>query len=158
MKAFLLPALAALPLAAHTYPVTLGTFTALPGGARFKLRLSAHHVHPALERLKGGRVALRDGEAYDPALLTAYFDRTLALLGPKGEVLRFTLVKQDLDPTDLVVTLEVLVDDLNGWRLQNTVLMELSRRQKNLVTVEGLGERRSLVFDGAARVLPLVSP
>lgn len=142
-------------LGAHTYPVSHGTFTVLPGGARFRLRLSAHHVHPVLERFAGHRLAPKDGEAYDPALLHRYFAERLVLLGPAGERLTFTVVKQELDPTDLVVTLEVLAPDLRGWRLQDRVLMEANPRQKNLVTVEGLGAPRGLTFEAQRPVLPL---
>lgn len=142
-----IPLLLALPLAAHHYPMSHGTLTLLEGGARLKLRLPTHHFHPALERFAHERLAPKDGEVYSVVLLERYFLERLELMGPQGEVLPFTVVKQELDPTDLVLTLEVLAPSLKGWSLKHTVLMESEPRQKNLITVEGLGPRRGLTFD-----------
>ena len=142
-----IPFLLALPLAAHNYPISHGTLTLLEGGARLKLRLSTHHFHPALERFAQERLAPKDGEAYSVVLLEGYFAKSLQLHGPDGQVLRFSVVKQELDPTDLVLTLEVLAPSLKGWTLKHTVLLESEPKQKNLITVEGLGPRRGLIFD-----------
>lgn len=141
------PVLLASPLAAHQFPVTHGTLTILEGGARLRLRLPTHHFHPALERFAGARLSPKDGEAYPVGLVERYFAERLALVGPRGELLAFAVVKQDLDPHDLVVTLEVIVPSLKGWSLRNTVLFEAEPRQKNLVTVEGPGARSGLTFD-----------
>jgi hypothetical protein len=119
-----------------------GTLTLLEGGARLKLRLPTHHFHPILERYAQKRLAPKDGESYSVVLLESYFSEHLELMGPKGEVLHFTVVAQELDPTDLVLTLEVLAPSLKGWTLKHTVLLESEPRQKNLITVEGVGPRR----------------
>jgi hypothetical protein len=136
-----------LPLAAHNYPVTHGTLTILPGGARLKLRLSLHHFHPALERFSQKRIALKDDENYEPRLLESYLSSRLVMLTPEGTAVPFSVVKQELDPHDLVLTLEVLSEVVGSCSLKNTVLMETNQHQKNLITVEGLGPRRGLVFD-----------
>lgn len=142
-----LPMLLALPLAAHNYPMTHGTLTILEGGARLVLRLPVHHFHPALERFAECRLAPKDGEGYPVELLEGYFRGTLELRTMDGAALTFSVVKQDLDPHDLRVTLEVRAPSLKGSSLRNTILFEAEPKEKNLVTVEGLGPRLGLTFD-----------
>ena len=154
-----LPFLLALaaPLAAHQYPITQATLSAVPGGVRLRLRLSLHHFHAALEAEVQHRIVLRDREEYAPADLERYFEGRLELR-KDGTVVPFRVVAQDLDPKDLVVTLEAPCTDPAAWTLRHTVMFEVSGRQQNLVTVEGLGPRRGLTFDRRHAELPLGAP
>ena len=154
-----LPVLLALaaPLAAHQYPITQGTLTAVPGGVRLRLRLSLHHFHGALEAELQHRVVLKDGEDYAAADLERYFRGRLELR-QDGTVLPFRVVAQELDPKDLVVVLEAPCADPAAWTLRHTVMFEVSAKQQNLVTVEGLGARRGLAFDRRHPELPLGAP
>lgn len=158
MRLRTLPALVlTMPLVAHQYPVTQGTLTVVEGGVRLKLRLSLHHFHPALEDVVRHRIALKDGEVYAPADLERYFTGRLEL--KEGErVIPFKVVDQELDPRDLVVTLEAPMADAARTALRHTVMFEVSGRQQNLVTVEGLGPRRGLTFDKRHPELTLGAP
>lgn len=148
--------LLAAPLAAHDYPVTLGTLTLLPGGVRLHLRLSLHHIQPALERFAQRRLAVQDGEPFDAKLLQAYFKGRLELLDARGHALPFTVVKQDADAEELQLTLEALVPKRKGLKLRDALFFEENPKQANLVTVEGAGERRGLSFDIQHPVLGLL--
>lgn len=148
IRAHLLPLalVAAAPLAAHQYPITQATLSGVPGGVRLRLRVSLHHFQPALEDHLRRRVVLRDGELYAPADLESYFQGRLELR--KGTSIQaFRVVAQELDPRDLVLVLEAPCDEPATWALRHTVMFEVSPRQQNLVTVEGLGARRGLTFD-----------
>ncbi len=158
MRPRALPALAlALPLAAHQYPVTQATLTFVEGGLRLKLRLSLHHFHAALEDVVRHRIVLKDGEDYAPADLERYFLGRLELKDG-ATVIPFKVVAQELDPKDLSVVLEAAAADATHLILRHTVMFEVSARQQNLVTVEGLGPRRGLTFDKRHPELPLGAP
>jgi len=150
----LLALAAAAPLAAHQYPVTQATLQAVPGGLRLKLRLSLHHFQPALEEQLRRRVVLKDGERYAPEDLEAYFRGRLELR-KGGAILPFRVVDQELDPKELTVVLEAPCEAPGTWTLRHTVMFEVSARQQNLVTVEGLGPRRGLTFDRRHPEFPL---
>lgn len=154
MRSALLRAVPAL-LAAHNYPVTHGTLQAAPGGLRFTLRLPLHHFHPALEAHAGRRIVLKDGETYAPADLEAYFRGRLEL-EDEGARIPFRVASQTLELKDLVVVLEAAAAQPQRCALRNRILFESSPRHQNLVTVEGLGPRRGLVFDARHPVLALV--
>lgn len=154
MRADLLLAVPAL-LSAHNYPLTHGTLQAAPGGLRFTLRLPLHHFHPALEAHAGRRIVLKDGEVYAPADLEAYFQGRLEL-EDAGARIPFQVVSQSVEIKDLVVVLEAAMPQPQRCALRNRILFETSSRHQNLVTVEGLGPRRGLVFDTRHPVLPLV--
>lgn len=147
MRRLALPALLlSAPLRAHQYPVTQATLTVVEGGLRMRLRISLHHFHPALEAFTRHRIALKDGEAYAPAELEAYFRGRLELR--EGEAVRpFKVVSQELDPKELLVVLEAAAPAPARLRLRHTVMFEASPRQQNLVTLEGLGERKGFTFD-----------
>ncbi len=142
-----LPALLALaPLAAHQYPVTQATLTVVEGGLRMKLRISLHHFHPALEDCLHRRIALKDGETYAAADLERYFQGRLELKGGEA-TLPFKVIAQELDPKDLTVILEAPAANPARLTLRHTVMFEVSPRQQNLVTLEGMGARRGFTFD-----------
>lgn len=151
----LLPALlCAIPLTAHNYPLTHGTLQAAPGGLRLTLRLSLHHFHPALEAHLKRHIALKDGEVYAATDLDQYFKGRLELLD--GEtILPFQVVSQTMELKDVVVVLEAATEHPASLKLRHRVMFEVSPKQKNLVTLEGLGTRRGLVFDAKSPVLPL---
>lgn len=151
----LLPALlVALPLAAHNYPLTHGTLQAAPGGLRLTLRLTLHHFHPALEAHLRRHVLVKDGATYEAADLASYFKGRLELLDGDA-VMPFEVVSQTMELKDVVVVLEAPTDHPERLKLRHTVMFEVSPKQKNLLTVEGLGPRRGLVFDAKAPLLPL---
>lgn len=134
------------PLAAHQYPVTQATLTAVEGGLRMKLRISLHHFHPVLEECLRRRVALKDGETYAAADLERYFQGRLELKAGEA-VVPFKVVAQELDPKELLVTLEAAAPEPARLQLRHTVMFEVSPRQQNLVTLEGMGERKGFIFD-----------
>lgn len=154
MRGGLLLAVPAL-LAAHNYPLTHGTLQAAPGGLRFTLRLPLHHFHPALEAHAGRRINLKDGETYGPADLEGYFQGRLELVD-EGARIPFQVASQTLEVKDLVVVLEAATPQPRRCALRNRILFESSLRHQNLVTVEGLGPRRGLVFDALHPLLPLL--
>ena len=147
MRFIALPAVLALvPLAAHQYPITQATLTVVEGGLRMKLRISLHHFHPALEEFIRHRIVLKDGETYAATDLERYFQGRLELT--EGDrVVPFRVISQDLDPKDLTLVLEAVTPDPARLTLHHTLMFEVSSRQQNLVTLEGLGERRGFTFD-----------
>ncbi len=155
MTRLALPALLVIaPLAAHQYPVTQATLTVVEGGLRMKLRISLHHFHPALEECLRHRIALKDGETYAASELERYFQGRLEL--KDGETtIPFKVVSQDLDPKDLTLVLEAVTPNPARLTLRHTVMFEVSSRQQNLVTLEGLGERRGFTFDRKHPEFPL---
>ncbi|HJW31772.1 MAG TPA: DUF6702 family protein [Holophagaceae bacterium] len=155
MTRIALPALLALaPLAAHQYPVTQATLTVVEGGLRMKLRLSLHHFHPALEAFLRHRISLKDGETYAATDLERYFQGCLELQDG-ATVIPFKVVSQDLDPKDLTLVLEAVAPNPGRLTLRHTVMFEVSSRQQNLVTLEGLGERAGFTFDRKHPEFPL---
>jgi hypothetical protein len=152
----LVPALlVALPIAAHNYPLTHGTLQAAPGGLRLTLRLTLHHFHPALEAHLRRHVLVKDGATYEAADLASYFNGRLELLDG-DTVIPFEVVSQTMELKDVVVVLEAPTDHPERLKLRHTVMFEVSPKQKNLITVEGLGTRRGLVFEAKTPLLPLV--
>lgn len=149
--------LLAVPLAAHNYPLTHGTLQAAPGGLRLTLRLTLHHFHPALEAHLRRHVVVKDGATYEAADLAAYFKGRLELLDGDA-VIPFEVVSQTLELKDVVVVLEAATDHPERLKLRHTVMFEVSPKQKNLVTVEGLGPRRGLQFDAKSPVQALAPP
>jgi hypothetical protein len=147
--------LVAVLAAAHDYPVTYGVLTVGKGKAAFRLRLTQHHVQPELEAFAGRRLALKDADVFEPALLEAYFKDRVALLDSRGRSLPWRVVKQELDAFDLVVTLEATLTSVAGARLRNVLFFDRNPAQQNLVTVEGLGPRKGLTFDARHPVLRL---
>ncbi len=152
----LLPALiSAAPLLAHNYPVTHGTLQAAPGGLRLTLRLTLHHFHPALEAHLKRHVVVKDGETYSAADLESYFKGRLELID--GEtVIPFQVVSQQMELKDVVVVLEAAAEKPSTLRMRHRVMFEVSSKQKNLITLEGMGPRRGLVFDAKTPVQSLV--
>jgi hypothetical protein len=152
----LIPALlCAAPLMAHNYPVTHGTLQAAPGGLRLTLRLTLHHFHPALEAHLKRHIVVKDGEVYAPADLESYFKGRLELLD--GEtVIPFQVVSQQMELKDVVVVLEAAAETPSTLRMRHRVMFEVSSKQKNLITLEGLGARRGLTFDAKSPVQALV--
>ena len=147
----------AVPLAAHQYPVTHATLTVVEGGLRMKLRISLHHFHPVLEEFLHKRLALKDGETYAPVDLERYFSGRLELK-EGATVLPFKVVAQELDPKELILVLEAAAPEPARLTLRHTVMFEVSPRQQNLVTLEGLGERKGFTFDRKHPEHPLGRP
>lgn len=139
--------IAAMPARAHDYPVTYGVLTVGQGRASLRLRLALHHFQPALEAFAERRLALKDGEIFEPLLLEAYFNDRIVLLDGKKLPHPWKAVKQDLDAFDLVITLESSLATAKGASLRHTLFFERNRAQQNLVTVEGLGTRKGLTFN-----------
>lgn len=148
---------AAVLATAHDYPVTYGVLTLSPGRASLRLRLALHHFQPELEAFAGRRLALKDGEIFEPALLEAYLRDRIVLADGRGRPAAWKAVKQDLDAFDLVLTLEAPLASAKGATLRHTLFFDRSRAQQNLVTVEGLGARRGLTFNAKQPQLPLES-
>ena len=141
--------------AAHDYPVTYGVLTVGQGRASLRLRLTQHHVQPELEAFAGRRLALKDGEFFDPALLEAFFRDRIVLQDPRGRALPWKVAKQELDAFDLVITLEAPLVAAKGAKLRHTLFFDRHAAQQNLVTVEGIGPRKGLTFDARHPVLRL---
>lgn len=152
----ILPAVCMAPvvLSAHVFPISYGTLALTPGKAQLRLRISVHNLHPALEAFKGGHIEMKD-DGYEASLLDAYFKGRLELVSPKGKVMRFEIVNQELGIEEIVFTLEAPLKDSKDWRLRNTVLFEQSRRQKNYITIEVEGRRLGRTFDAQHPLLPL---
>jgi hypothetical protein len=147
--------LAAVIAAAHDYPVTYGVLSMGQGRASLRLRLALHHFQPELEAFAGRRLALRDGELFEPALLEAYFKDRIVLADGAGRALPWKAARQDLDAFDLVLTLEAPLKSAKGATLRHTLFFDRHAAQQNLVTVEGLGARRGLTFHARQPRLPL---
>lgn len=144
-------------LQAHVFPISYGLLTWSKGAVQLRLRVSVHNLHPALEAFTGAHMEMKD-EGYEAKILEAYFKGRLELLSPKGRVLSFKVVNQEMGIEELVLTLSAPLKDLKGWRLKNALLFEQSADQKNYLTVEGLGQRLGLTFDAQHPVLPLSAP
>ena len=152
-------ALTASPLAAHHYALSLGILHVEGKVVKLHLRLFTHDLHPALEAFAGHRIVLKDGEGYDPVLMTAYFKGRLELVGADGKARPFRVATLKGDAKEWIVDCEADLQgaetDLAGLSLHHEVLMEKVPKQKNLVTVEGLGARKGLTFDAKHPLLPL---
>lgn len=148
---------APLVLFAHVFPISYETLTLTPGKASLRLRISVHNLHPALEAFIGGHLEMKDA-GYEVSLLEAYFKGRLELVSPKGKVIPFKIVAQELGIEENVFTLEAALRDSKGWRLRNAVLFEQSQEQKNYLTVEQGGHRLGLTFDAQHPLLPLSAP
>lgn len=158
MRTGILVVAAVVSAMAHDYPVTHGVLTLAKGQASLRIRLVLHHLQPELEAFAGRRLALGDGEVFDPALLEAYFRERLVLRDAQGRVQPWRVAAQDTDAFDLVLTLEAPLASARGARLRHTLFFDRHRTQQNLVTVEGLGPRRGLTFDARHPELPLPGP
>ncbi len=155
MRAWILAASAASIAAAHDYPVTYGVLTLAKGQATLRLRLVLHHFQPELEAFAGRRLALKDGEIFEPALLEAYLKERLVLLDGAGRPQPWRVASQEADAFDLLLTLVADLPSAKGARLRHTLFFDRHRAQQNLVTVEGLGTRRGLTFDAKHPEWPL---
>ena len=143
-------------LSAHVFPISYGTLTALKGVVQLRLRVSVHNLHPALEAFTEHHLEMKD-EGYETILLEAYFKDRLELVSPKGQVLRFRLVKQETGIEEMVLTLEAPLKETLGWSLRDALLFEQSPVQKNYMTVDINGHRLGLIFDAQHPVLPLAA-
>lgn len=148
---------ASMGLSAHIFPISYGTLTLTPGLVRLRIRISVHNLHPALEAFTGGHLEMKDA-GYEVGLLEAYFKGRLELVSPKGKVMPFKIVNQEIGIEEIVFTLEASLQASKGWRLRNAVLFEQSRRQKNYITLEAEGQRLGCTFDMQHPLLPLSAP
>lgn len=147
-------------LSAHVFPISYGTLALTKGVAQLRLRISVHNLHPALEAFTGNHMEMKD-DGYELRLLDAYFKGRLELVSPKGKVMRFRIVNQEIGIEEIVFTMEAPdapLKDSRGWRLRNAVFFEQRQDQKNYVTVEQGGQRLGLTFDAQHPLLPLSAP
>lgn len=144
-------------LSAHVFPISYGLLNLGGGKARFRLRISVHNLHPALEAFTGSHLEMRD-EGYEARLLEAYFKGRLEWISPQGRVVRMRVLHQELGIEEIVFALEAPLPTPKGWKLRNTLLFEQSTEQKNYVTVEEGSHRLGLTFDAQHPVLPVVGP
>ena len=157
-RAFLVAtSMAPVVLSAHVFPISYGTLALAQGFAQLRLRISVHNLHPALEAFTGGHMEMKD-DGYELRLLDAYFKGRLELVSPKGKMVRFKIVNQEIGIEELVFTLDAPLRDPKGWSLRNEVLFEQSPNQKNYLTVEHGGQRLGLTFDAQHPLLPLSAP
>jgi len=107
-----------------------------------------HDVEQGLSETHKKKIAISDPKIDD--LLLAYYNDHFKLSAPKGEALKLKMVGSELKRDQIIVYLEAeAVSSLDGYTLENTLLISTFSEQVNQVSVKDQAVHKSLLFSAS---------